>query len=264
MTVLAFVLLTLFGVAAFIVRRLEPRILFPARRAGDATALLQSALGESVWLEAAGARTEAWFLPPLAQTGKPAPLVIFTHGNGELIDDWVREFDEVRHWGVAVLLVEYPGYGRSGGSPSESAIAATMRAAYDWVTKRPDVDPERVIGYGRSLGGGAMCVLVAERKLAALVLESTFTSVRTIAAGLYVPGFLVPDPFDSVSRVAGFRGPVLIVHGERDAVIPVAHAHELKTVLPQAELVILGDCGHNDCPRPWPKLREFLSTHHLL
>jgi len=255
---------TLIGVAAWLARAAERRILFPARRAGDASALLASAGGEQLWLDAGGARTEAWLLPARAGRSAPAALVIYTHGNGELIDDWASAWDEPRSWGLSVLLVEYPGYGRSGGSPSEAGIAATILAAYDTAAKRPEVDPGRIIAYGRSLGGGAASVLAAQRTLAALVLESTFTSVRDIAKSLRVPGFLVPDPFDSVSRLAAFRGPTLIVHGERDEVVPVAHGRALHDALPQSELVIFRDCGHNDCPRPWPKLREFLASHELL
>ena len=259
------VVVTLFGVVALLARAAERRILFPARGAGDASDLLRSAGGESLWLDAGGARTEAWFLPARgAAHAAQAPLVVYTHGNGELIDDWAAAWDEPRSWGLSVLLVEYPGYGRSGGSPSESAIAATILAAYDAAAKRPDVDPGRIVAYGRSLGGGAASVLAAQRPLAALVLESTFTSVREIARGLRVPGFLVPDPFDSVSRLAGFRGPALVVHGERDEVVPVSHGRALHEALPQSELVIFRDCGHNDCPRPWPKLRQFLASHEIL
>jgi hypothetical protein len=82
------------------------------------------------------------------------------------------------------------------------------------------VDPARVIGWGRSVGGGAVCALARERALAALVLESTFTSVRSIAQGLGLPGFLVRDPLDSLAVLAAFPGPVLIVHGARQIPMP--------------------------------------------
>ena len=242
----------------------ERRLLFPARRAPDATALLRSVDGQSVWLERAGVRTEAWFLP--ARTGMPGPaaLILFAHGNGELIDDWAREFDEPRSWGAAVLLVEYPGYGRSGGAPSEASIANAILAAYDWAGARPDLDRARIVAYGRSLGGGAACRLASEREVAALVLESTFTSVRALARRLGVPGILVRDPFDNLARVAAFRGPTLVIHGARDELIPVEQARALHAAAPQSELVIFSDCGHNECPRPWPKLLEFLASHKLL
>jgi pimeloyl-ACP methyl ester carboxylesterase len=185
-------LLALIGLAAFalLVVTQQRRILYPLRRAPDATALLRAVEGEQVWLERDGVRSEAWLLPARGRSAGPAPLLIFTHGNGELIDDWAREFDEPRTWGVSVLLVEYPGYGRSGGSPSETSIRNAIVAAYDWASARRDVDPRRIVAYGRSLGAAASCALAREREVAALVLESAFTSVPAMAARLGVPRFL--------------------------------------------------------------------------
>lgn len=258
--------IALLGTAAvpLLVLTQQRKILYPLRRAPDASALLRAVEGEQVWLERGGVRSEAWFLPARGESRGPAPLLIFTHGNGELIDDWAREFDTPRGWGVAVLLVEYPGYGRSGGAPSETSIANAIVAAYDWASARRDVDPRRIVAYGRSLGGGAACALAREREVAALVLESAFTSVRALAARLYVPGFLILDPFENLSCVASFPRPVLLIHGEQDEIVPVGESRALHAAAPRSELVVFRDCGHNDCPRPWPNLFEFLTSHKLL
>src|SRR5262245_41843151 len=232
----------------------QRRILYPLRRAADASGLWRSVGGEQVWLEGGGVRSEAWFLPARGASRGPTPLLIFTHGNGELIDDWPREFEEPRGWGVSALLVEYPGYGRSAGSPSETSISNAIVAAYDWAKARPDVDPRRIVAYGRSLGGGAACALARQREVAALVLESTFTSVPALAARQGVPRFLIVDKFDNGECVAAFRKPILLVHGEQDSLVPVTEARALHAAAPQSELVLFRDCGHNDCPRPWPKL----------
>jgi fermentation-respiration switch protein FrsA (DUF1100 family) len=189
--------------------------------------------------------------------------VVFAHGNGELIDDWAAAFEPPRRWGAGVLLVEYPGYGRSTGSPSQDSIAATMTSAFDQMAARADVDPAKIIAYGRSLGGGAACALARERKLAGLVLESTFTSVRQLASGFGLPGFLVRDPFDNLDALRGFSGPVLIVHGEHDEIIPVQHAEALHAASPRSRLA-LEPCGHNDCQRPWALVKDFLLEHDLI
>jgi hypothetical protein len=242
---------------------MQRSVLFPAPPAGGADALARIPDAERIWLETNGARTEAWYLPPMPAESRPAPLVIFTHGNGELIDDWAVAFEPLRRWGAGVLLVEYPGYGRSTGSPSQRSIAATMTNAYDRMRARADVDPQRIIAYGRSLGGGAACALASERSIAALVLESTFTSVRPLALGFGLPGFLVRDPFDNLDVLRGYPGPVLIVHGERDEIIPVAHASALHAAAPRSRLA-LEPCGHNDCERPWLLVRDFLRENGLL
>ncbi|HVT60115.1 MAG TPA: alpha/beta hydrolase [Thermoanaerobaculia bacterium] len=236
-------------------------MLFPAP--GLAGAPVRPVDAEQVWLTTATGRIEAWFLPPSTSTVAHGSLIIFTHGNGELIDFWPAAFDEPRSWGVAVLLVEYPGYGRSPGHPSESTITQGVLAAYDWAQARPGIDPSRIVAHGRSVGGGAACQLAARRPLAALVLESTFTSVRSLARGFGAPAFLVRDPFDNLAVVRQYRGPLLLLHGSRDDIIVPGHSRALAAAAHQTELHLL-PCGHNDCPEAWPLIHTFLEHHGIL
>lgn len=213
---------------------------------------------ESVELLGRGGRVEAWFLRPTTGGTGPAPLLLFTHGNAELIDDFADQFAAPRAAGYSVLLVEYPGYGRSAGNPSEASIGAAVLAAYDWAKSATDVDPKRIVPYGRSLGGGAACILAANRPVAALILESSFTSVRTFGRHFMVPGFLIRDPFDNLLALRSYRGPLLVLHGTRDEVVPVDHGRQLAAAVPGAEFELLR-CGHNDCPRSWERILGFLS-----
>lgn len=205
---------------------------------------------------------EAWLLPAVERS-TPGPAVIFAHGNGELIDFWLDEFEPLRERGVAVLLVEYPGYGRSPGSPSQASITAAFVDAYDALVARPEVRGDAVVGYGRSLGGGAVCQLATRRSLAGLILESSFTGVAPIARRMAVPRSLVRDPFDNVAVLRAFDGPVLVLHGERDRIIPFAHGRDLAAAARGATLHAM-PCGHNDCARPWPPLFAFLEDASLL
>jgi fermentation-respiration switch protein FrsA (DUF1100 family) len=235
-------------------------MLFPAPSPVGAPARPDDA--RQVWLTTPGGRVEAWYLPPASPTLQPAPLLLFTHGNGELIDYWPDAFDEPRSWGHAVLLLEYPGYGRSQGHPSEATITAAAVAAYDWALAQPDIDSTRIVGYGRSVGAGAVCALLGVRPLAGVILEAPFTGVRAFAWRYGAPGFLVRDRFDNLGALSRFRGPVLIVHGGQDDIIPPTHSRALAAVAPQAELHLL-PCGHNDCPRSWELIGPFLRHHGL-
>jgi hypothetical protein len=239
-------------------------LIFPGSRALGAVAP-EDVGGERIWLAATGARSEAWLLP--ARNGAAGPLLVYAHGNGELIDHWVEAFEPARERGAAVLLVEYPGYGRSRGSPSESTIRAAMVAAYDFAMQQRGYAGKPVVGWGRSLGGGAVCALARERALAALVLESTFTSVVQMARRAGLPArfapLLVRDPFDNLALLRRFRGPVLLLHGERDELVPPDEARALAAEALAAELHWL-PCGHNDCARPWPPVLRFLAAHGLL
>src|SRR5262249_5366546 len=248
---------------AVVFRSAERRVLFPAPPAPTRSPALDSNV-EHIWLDIPGGRVEAFLLPSRSPGETSSPLIVYAHGNGELVDYWLRPLTELQSQGFSVLLVEYPGYGRSTGVPSEESIQQALAAGYDWAVSRPRVDPKRVIGHGRSLGGGAVCALARVRPLAALVLESTFTSVRDVAAEVFrVPRFLVSGSFDNLAFVSTYHSPVLILHGESDASIPVAQARRLAAAAPHATLQIM-QCGHNDCPRPWATLKAFLDAHGLL
>jgi len=212
---------------------------------------------EVVHLSVDGARPYAIFLPA-AKLDTPAPLIIFSHGNAELAADWVGDVREVRDW-TSVLLVEYPGYGGATGAPTETSIIAAMHAAYDWAANDPRVDPKRIVAYGRSLGGGAAARLAADRKVAALILESSFTSIADFASRFFAPRFLVRDLFDNREVLKSYAGPLLLIHGRRDNTVPIEHARELARLVPNAKLQEI-DCGHNDCPRQWAGIREWLDA----
>lgn len=202
----------------------------------------------------AAGRGEAWFMPPLTRKqGERRPLVIFFHGNGEIIDYLPEQVEGFRELGMGVLLVEYPGFGRSAGEPGEKSITETAVAAYDAMLRRDEVDPRRIVLFGRSLGGGAACALAARRPAAALILQSTFSSTKAVAASLLVPGFLVRDVFDNAAVLADYRQPVLLFHGSNDTTLPPEHSRRLQRLAPNARLVEFPS-DHNDFPPDW---REF-------
>lgn len=218
---------------------------------------------ETQWLTTSQGAVEAWFFAPDPKVvTTKAPLFIIAHGNAELIDNWVQSATELQRLGVGVLLVEYPGYGRSQGHPSQAAITETLVAAYDAFADHPQVDPTAIVLFGRSVGGGAIAQLAALRPSAALILLSTFTSVRSMAAGYGLPGWTVRDPFDTLAVVRAYPQPVVILHGERDQIIPYTHGAMLHQAATNGTLVKL-DCDHNDCVRDWghfwQSLRPFLT-----
>ena len=249
--------LLLYWTLLFFVQR---SLIYP--RPALATVPSRPADAEEVWLDLPSGRTEAWLLPARGTARGPAPVLLFAHGNAELIDHWADAFEPARARGLAVLLVEYPGYGRSAGVPTQSTIAAAMAAAYDWVATRPSLDPVRIVAYGRSLGGGAVSTLVPERRPVALILESAFTDTRRFARNVGAPALLVRDQFDNRAALLKYHGPVLVLHGEHDDIVPVEHGEALAAAA-GVELHRM-PCGHNDCGRAWGVVREFLLEHRLL
>jgi fermentation-respiration switch protein FrsA (DUF1100 family) len=255
----AAVVLVLAYVAAVLL--LQRKILFPRPTAPAVPNRPDGVV--QVWLPTAVGRVEAWYLPPMDPSAGPAPAIIFFHGNGELIEWLPREFDEPRQWGLGVLLVEFPGYGRSSGSPSEASITSAALAAHDWARAQGFIDGQRLVAYGRSLGGAAAMQVAARRAIPTLVLESTFTSVKSFAHRFAVPRFAILDPFDSLALIKTYAGSVLVLHGKHDELIPVAHGAELARAAKKSRFRVL-PCGHNDCVRPWGIVREFLVDSGVL
>lgn len=220
---------------------------------------------ERWWLETEQGPVEAWFVPGAgASREHPAPAVIYAHGNAEVIDPLPEWLAPYRAMGVSLLLPEYRGYGRSAGTPSERAIREDLVAFRDRLAARDDVDTTRIVYHGVSLGGGAVAQLARERRPAALILQSTFTSVADIAWQQFrAPRFLIADPFDSLAALQGCRCPALVLHGRRDTLIPHAHGERLHRALAGSVLRSC-DAGHNDLPSPdldyWGEIRRFLDS----
>jgi len=231
---------------------LQRQIMFPRGMIPQPSPPAQKFPGlEKIWLEPDAGKVESWLLPPVpGSAAGPAPAVIFGHGNGELIDFWPDDLKGFARLGIALLLVEYPGYGRSAGSPSQGSITDTFVAAYDALTSRKDIDATRIVLFGRSLGGGAVCALSVKRPSAAMILMSTFTSARSFAKRYLAPSFLVRDPLDNLSAVEKYKGPVLILHGRHDTVIPFSHGTALCKAARRGKLISY-EAGHNDCPPDW-------------
>lgn len=253
--VLRLLCLALLGYYAFLYL-VQRRLLYPAPH--HASAVPRDA--ETVTLSTASGPARAFFLPAAAPG--PAPAIVFLHGNAEQAEDWLTMFGPARKAGLAVLVVEYPGYGASPGHPTETSLTDAGLGAYDWLSRRADVDSTRIVAYGRSLGGGVATRLATRRHVAALVLESTFTSLRAFAARFWAPAFLVRDPFESLAELARYRGPLLVLHGERDDVAPFAQGRALAAAVPGSVFIPM-DCGHNDCDRPWPGVLAFLRSHGI-
>jgi len=217
-----------------------------------------------------GGQIEAWFIPaPGATAQNPGPAVLFFHGNAENIMQQSEVISRYHSFGCSVFLPEYRGYGNSAGKPSEKAVCADAVCFYDELVKRPEVDKSRIIFHGRSLGGGVAVSLAMQRKPAALVLQSTFKSLASMAYRFGVPPVLVRNPFRTDRAIVNLNVPILIFHGARDMVIPVSHGRKLRDLARGAEYIEY-NCGHNDFPgygnndAYWSAIRGFLARKGIL
>lgn len=196
---------------------------------------------EDVWMASNGGhKLHGWFL---RAEGEPRATVVYLHGNAQNLTAHVLYVDWLPAAGYNVLIVDYRGYGRSPGKPSRKGLFEDARAAWSYARSRNDVDPEKMILFGQSLGGATALSLAGREKLPglrAVVAESAFSSFGGIGREklLQIPvaGYLLwpfsplivsgeLSPASVVGRIAPV--PLLLIHGDRDEVVPVSHSERL-------------------------------------
>lgn len=212
-----------------------------------------------------GTMIHAWWCP--TENWQPAQgAVLFSHGNAGNLS---HRAESVRRWqefmGLAVLIFDYPGYGKSGGKPSETGCHASARAAYDWLVNDRKIPPERVVLLGGSLGGAMAVELATQFPHRALVLVSTFTSVPDMAQKTlpWLPArWLVRHRFDNLAKIGQCRAPVFIAHGTADQLVPFSQGERLYTSAPEPKCFLpMEGYDHHHSPGPefYEKLRTFLN-----
>ena len=166
-----------------------------------------------------------WHIPPRDET---KPVVVYFHGNGGALNLRARRFAALASQGIGVAGVSYRGYGGSSGSPSEAGLIADGVAAYEFAAKH--YTAARVALWGESLGTGVAVAVASEAPVAKLILETPFTSAAEVGASVYffLPvRLLMKDQFRSDLRIQNVKPPVLILHGERDSVVPIRFGERL-------------------------------------
>lgn len=214
---------------------------FPdARRVAPATAGLPQA-EEVILTTSDGETLIAWYIPPRDRR----PVVIYFQGNGGGLDLRADRFAWLTADGVGLLGLGYRGFSGSTGSPSEQGLIRDALAAYDFISGRYPV--QHIVLWGESLGTGVAIALAAERPVAGVMLDAPFTSTADVGAAAYPFApvrWFMKDQFRSDLRIAKVTAPILIMHGARDRVVPIAFgerlfalAHEPKRMvrLPNAE-----------------------------
>lgn len=191
---------------------------------------------------------EGWYIAPVDNT---RPVILYFHGNGLNIDaraprvePWVKE-------GYGVLLAEYRGYGLNAGKPSEKGFRADAKAYMEWLTVRENIPSNRIVVYGESIGSGTAVWLASQKwNILGLILEAPFTSLTDIARKrfFFAPvDLLLLDRFDNKTKIKNISAPLLIIHGEKDAVVPVEYGRRLFDAANNPkELKLFPDAGHND------------------
>jgi uncharacterized protein len=191
-------------------------------------------------------------------------VVLYYGGNAEEVTEFVSGVPQT-YGERAVLLVNYRGYGASGGSPSEASLVSDALELFDWAAARKDLDPARIAVHGRSLGSGVAVQVAAAKPVRCVVLTSPFTSALDVAKEIYpwLPvSMLMRHVFDSGAHAPKLRMPALILMGDADTLIPKKHSERLAGLWgATVEQESFAGFGHNDLdmnPRYHVAIRNFL------
>jgi len=249
------ILAVLYVLACLGARWLSTKLLFPAPPPSYDTSLPGLAMiqGES------GSR----FAAVHRSNPKAKYLILYFHGNGEDLGAIAPHVEALAAHGFAVLAVDYPGYGLTGGRASEAGFYTVADAAYRYATSVLGWTPERIIADGRSLGGAAAVWVASREKVGGLILQSAFVSAYRVK--IDVP-LLLGERMPSLARMKAVRCPVLVIHGFGDGLIDWSHGRRLYEAAPEPKRCLwVSGAHHNDVQRIagdsyWRELREFAAS----
>lgn len=191
-----------------------------------------------------GAELHGWFVPVAQERG----TLLFLHGNAGNISHRLESLQIFNQLRLSVLIIDYRGYGRSSGAPSEQGLYKDAQAAYRYLVEERGVKPGQLVIFGRSLGGALAAKLAAENKAGALILESSFTSVPDLGARLYpfLPVRLLSRyQYATRAAVQKVGVPVLVVHSREDEIIPYEQGRALYQAAPEPRRLLDLQGSHN-------------------
>jgi alpha-beta hydrolase superfamily lysophospholipase len=246
----------------------QTRLIFFPKATLEATPTTVELDYEDVWLSIDDEQVHGWWIP----SGQPtAPVVLYLHGNASNIGDLVNRARNYHRLGIAVLLIDYRGYGQSTGSfPNEAQVYADADAAWRYLTVTRGIPADDIVLHGQSLGG-AIATELATRypEAAGLIIESAPTSMRAVIRH-HIPVQLIPleamltQEFDTLTKVRSLQMPVLIIHGTDDQTVPVQMSQQLYQAAPEPKtLQLIPQADHNTVSQTAPTL-YYQSIHRFV
>ena len=204
---------------------------------------------EEVWLPIDDSVTLfGWFV----DAGPTKPVLLWCHSNAGNVSHRLANIRELYQRGISVLIFDYRGYGRSTGSPSETGMYQDALASYDYLIQQRRIPPDRVILFGRSLGSGVAGEIAINRPAAGLIVEGAFPSIQSMSDHHYLglPARWFMDlEFNLLNKVARLQQPLLVIHGEKDSIVPVDLGRQVFEAAPEPKRwYIVPGADHNDVP----------------
>jgi uncharacterized protein len=253
----AFTIVGLYLIVIIILYALQTKLIFFPGKLPKSYKFRLGETGEEVFIKTAdGENINALFF-----RGVRDDVVLYFHGNAGDLSGWQFVGEDFVQYGYNLLIIDYRGYGKSSGSISEEGFYADSEAAYGFLIQQKNFNPQDVIIYGRSVGTGVAVHLATRVPNKGLILESPYTSLKSLAdekLPFFFPSLYLKYSFNNISKINKVKGPVVFIHGTHDTLIPSSHSELLyKTFEGQKKFILVSQGAHND-------LNSFEDYHHFL
>jgi len=253
MTSILFAVVAVWFLLNIIYYQMQPSMIFFPSADLVATPKTWNLSYDDVWLESEGHKIHGWWIPgDVEVVATHHKTLLYFHGNAENISTRREAIIEFHELGLDQLIIDYSGYGLSQGEVSERAMYSDAQAAWQYVRQVKRVEANQIVIFGRSLGGAVAMDLAASlsesESAAALILESTFTSIREMAkrvVPVISPIIYQRYRFDSITKIKRYHGPLLVIHGRDDEIIPFFMGEQLYAAANQDKRFVAIDGDHN-------------------
>jgi hypothetical protein len=223
---------------------------------------------EEVWLSVSTGKIHGWWIPA---NKADAPTILYLHGNASNNGDNVSQAFELHQLGLSVLLIDYRGYGYSDRSfPNEILVYEDAEEAWEYLTKKRQIEAKNIVVFGHSLGGAVAFELASRHpEMAGIIVDATFTSIKAMIRDGFLDkiapiDWLLTQKFDSLSKARSLSTPILLIHGTKDRVVPARMSQELfDAISGSKQILFIPQAGHGQTHRLggkqyWQTIQQFV------
>lgn len=258
--IIAAIIIVLYITGALVLYFFQTRLIFYPGKLSKDYKFRTIPLREEVFFQTEDGQTiNGLFFPGEDKT----KAILYFHGNAGDLSGWQFVAEDLLPSGLSIFIIDYRGYGKSTGSITEAGLYADADAALRFLNEKKKIKSDSVIIYGRSIGSGVAVDLASRKRCAGLVLESSYSSLATLAnekVPFFFPSFYLRAKFNNKDKINQVSAPIAFIHGADDTLIPPAHSQILFETFRGKKTFVLVEKGQHNDLHAFPEFKEFINT----